>query len=86
VPLENHDGIVTVVIIGRGQADGGLHFCLSARHAAQVQTSKSFSFLAKFATSPLKIQPICRHGSFRLTLDALMAREMNGWDLPNKIK
>jgi hypothetical protein len=47
---------------------------------------KSFLFSAKFATSPLRIPPICRHRSFRLTLDALMTREMNGWELPNKIK
>jgi hypothetical protein len=45
-----------------------------------------FSFSAKFATSPLKIPPICRHESFQLTLDALMTLEMNGWELPNKIK
>jgi hypothetical protein len=47
---------------------------------------KSFLFSAKFATSPLRIPPICRHRSFRLTLDALMTREMNDWELPNKIK
>jgi hypothetical protein len=55
-----------------------------ACHDAWLQTSKSFSLSAKFATSPLKIPPICRHRSFRLTLDALMTHEMNGWELPNK--
>jgi len=50
-------------------ANNALLRATNGRRDAWVQTTKSFSFLAKFATSPLRIPPDCRHESFYSTLD-----------------